>query len=167
MNQDKQIIIDELLARVNNAPYVIAFDYTAINVTEFTGLRSKLAEVGAKCQVAKNKLMSKALSLANQPDISAKLKGQIAYVTGEAEVVSAAKIVAEFAKTSKKAQFVSGFLDGKELTVEEIQALSQLPTREVQLAMLLGAINGVGSALARVVQAYADKDKVEEEATEA
>ena len=157
VNADKTVIIDNLLAKVNASPFLLVIDYTGVTVPEFTTLRAALSAAGASCVVAKNTFMVKAIAEAGLPDISSHLKGQTAYIMGESDVCAAAKAVNAFAKTSKKAAYKTGILDGAELSVDKIKALGDLPSREVLLATLLGTINGAGSALARVIQAYVDK----------
>jgi len=158
VNADKTIIIDDLKAKVNASPFLLVIDYTGVTVPEFTQLRAALATAGASCVVAKNTFMAKAVAEAGLPDISAALKGQTAYVMGDSDVCAAAKAINTFAKASKKAAYKTGILDGAELSPEKIKALGDLPSREVLLATLLGTINGAGSALARVIQAYVDKE---------
>lgn len=158
VNPDKTVIIEQLQAQVNASPFLLVIDYTGVTVPEFGKLRASLAEAGAKCVVAKNSLMAKAIAEAGLPDISAHLKGQTAFVMGESDVCSAAKAINTFAKASKKASYKTGILDGAELTPDKIQALGDLPSRDVLLATLLGTINAAGSALARVIQAYVDKE---------
>lgn len=158
MNSDKSIIIDELTSRVNSSPFLIVFDYTGVTVPEFGALREALSANGAQCHVAKNNFMRKALADANLPDISEHLTGQTAFVTGTQEVVGAAKVVNEFAKKSKKAPYKVAILDGAVLSADEIKSLGDLPPRDVLLAKLLGTINAPASALARVIQAYVDKE---------
>ena len=157
VNADKETIVTQLLEKVNASPFLLVIDYTGVTVPEFTGLRANLAEAGASCTVAKNSYMAKAIAAAGLPDVSASLKGQTAYVMGGSDICSAAKVINSFAKTSKKAAYKTGILDGAELTPDKIQALGDLPSREVLLATLLGTINGAGAALARVIQAYVDK----------
>ena len=158
VNADKEVIISQLLAKVNASPFLIVIDYAGVSVPEFTTLRASLAGVGASCTVAKNSYMAKALTQAGLPDITDALKGQTAYVTGESDICSAAKVINGFAKTSKKAAYKVGILDGAQLEPAKIQALGELPSREVLLATLLGTINGAGAALARVLQAHVDKE---------
>ena len=166
MNADKAVIINALQAKVNASPFLIVIDYAGITVPEFTELRANLAAAGASCMVAKNSYMTKALSEAGLPDISAALKGQTAYVMGESDVCAAAKVINGFAKKSKKAPYKTGILDGAELEPAKLQALGDLPAREVLLATLLGTINGAGAALARVIQAYVDKEGGSQETAE-
>ena len=167
VNADKETIVTQLLDKVNASPFLLVIDYTGVTVPEFTGLRANLAAAGASCTVAKNSYMAKAIAAAGLPDISASLKGQTAYVMGGSDICSAAKVINTFAKASKKAAYKTGILDGAELTPDKIQALGDLPSREVLLATLLGTINGAGAALARVIQAYVDKESGSEGAAEA
>ena len=49
-------------------------------------------------------------------------------------------------------------LDGAILSGDDIRAIGELPPRDQLLAKLLGTSNAAGSALARVLQAYVDKE---------
>ena len=157
VNADKETIVAQLLEKINASPFLLVIDYTGVSVPEFTKLRADLAATGARCTVAKNSFMVKAIAEAGLPDISASLKGQTAYVTGDKDICSAAKVVKAFAKTTKKGAYRVGILDGAELAPDQIQTLGELPSREILLATLLGTINGAGAALARVIKAYVDK----------
>jgi len=168
MNPDKKFIVDELLERVNNSPFVLVVDYTGMTVPEFATLREKLAEADAECHVAKNTFMRKTLELAELPAIDDALKGQTAFITGESDVCAAAKVVKNFIKEAKKPEINAGILDGDVLDAAQVQALADLPSREQLLAQLLGVINEPaaklvrtlnepGASLARVLQAKADK----------
>ena len=151
MNPDKEIIIQELLDRVNSSPFVLVVDYGGMTVPEFNDLRNRLSEGGAECHVAKNTYMKRALTDAGLPDISENLKGQTAFVTGEEDVCGAAKALANFAKEFSKPEIKAGVLDGNPLDADEIKALAKLPPREVLLAQLLGVLNAPASKLLRTI----------------
>lgn len=151
MNPDKKYIIDELFERVNTSPFVLVLDYTGMTVPEFNELRGKLSDNGAECHVAKNSYMRKALENANLPDISDQLLGQTAFVTGESDVCAAAKAVKEFAKKAKKLTVKTGILDGDVLDPAQVNALAELPPRDVLLATLLSVINAPATQLVRVL----------------
>ncbi len=164
MNPDKKIIIDGLLERVNASPFLIVVEYTGLSVQQFTELRNRLREIGAGCTVAKNTYMRKALVEAGLPDPGDQLTGQTAFITGESEVATAAKVLKNFAKEFKKPEIKLGILDDAILEKSQVEAIAELPSREVLLATLLGVINAPasklvrtinepGSSLARVIQA--------------
>ena len=117
MNPDKKIIIDSLLDRVNASPYLIVIDYTGLTVQQFTELRNRLDSSGARCTVAKNSYMRKALAEAGLPDIGNDLVGQTAFVMGECEVFAAAKAIKNFEKEFKKPEMKIGLLGNAVLDV--------------------------------------------------
>lgn len=169
MNPDKQIMIDELLGRINSSPFLIVTEYAGITVQQFSELRKRLRNAGSKCHVAKNSLVKQALRKSDAPeDVDRSLKGQTAIVTGESDICAAAKVLRDFAKEFTRPKLKSGILDGKYLTPEQITGLADLPPRPVLLAQLLGVLqapgarlvrtlNEPGASLARVLNAKAEK----------
>jgi large subunit ribosomal protein L10 len=151
MNPDKQIIISGLLERVNASPYLIVIDYTGLTVHQFGELRNRLDAGGARCIVAKNTYMRKALTEAGMPDISADLTGQTAFVTGESEVFAAAKAIKNFEKEFKKPQMKVGILGNAVLDAAKLQAIADIPSREAVLSQLLGTILEPASRIARII----------------
>lgn len=151
MNPDKQIIIDQLMERVNDSPYVLVVEYTGMTVPQFDELRTRLSEGGSECHVAKNRYMKRALAAAGLPELDDALAGQTAFVTGDSDVCGAAKVVKNFAKEFEKPAVKGGILDGEVLDAAQVSALADLPPREVLLATLLNVINQPGSMIARVL----------------
>jgi large subunit ribosomal protein L10 len=158
MNPDKKIIINGLLDRVNASPYLIVIDYTGLTVQQFTELRNRLGAGGANCTVAKNSYMRKALAEAGMPDIGADLTGQMAYVMGDAEVFSAAKVIKNFSKEFKKPEMKVGILGNAILDAESLKAIADIPSREAVLSQLLATILEPATRIARVVKAKFDPD---------
>lgn len=169
MNPDKEIIIDGLLERLNNSPYVLVVSYAGMTVPQFDEIRNRLGEVGSTFHVAKNTMVKQACAKAGLPDeLAEHLTGQTAIVSGDNDVCAASKIVKNFAAEFEKPEIRAGAMDGNLLSKENILALANLPTRDVLLATLLGVLqapasklvrtlNEPGAALARVLQAKADQ----------
>lgn len=152
MNPDKKIIIDGLLDRVNASPYLIVIDYTGLTVQQFTELRNRLGAGGASCTVAKNTYMRKALAEAGLPDIGDSLVGQTAFVMGESEVFSAAKVIKNFEKEFKKPEMRVGILGNAVLDEAKLKAIADIPSREAVLSQLLATILEPASRIARVIK---------------
>jgi large subunit ribosomal protein L10 len=152
MNPDKKIIINGLLERVNASPFLIVIDYTGLTVKQFTELRNRLGAGGARCTVAKNTYMRKVLTEAGLPDIGVDLVGQMAYVMGDNEVFSAAKILKNFEKEFKKPEMKIGLLGNAVLDAEKLKAIADIPSREAVLSQLLGTILEPASRIARVIK---------------
>lgn len=169
MKEVKQVIIDEILTRLNDSPFLLVADYSGMTVPQFETLRKELKGIGAKFQVAKNSLVRKASNSAEYPEGLAEfLKGQTAIVTGESDVCGAAKALKEFSKSTGKLAIRGGVLDGELLDEGKVKELADLPPMEVLQAQLLGVLsmpaqqlvtvlNEPGSSLARVMQAKADQ----------
>jgi large subunit ribosomal protein L10 len=118
--------------------------------------------------VIKNSFLKRAMSASGFPDVADKLTGQTAVVTGKADVAPVAKILKTFAAEFKIATLKIGVIDREVLSTADVEALADLPARDVLLAQLLGVLlapatklvrvlNEPASSLARLLQAKADK----------
>ena len=152
MKEVKQVIIDEILTRINESPFLLVADYSGMTVPQFEELRKRLKGKGAKFQVAKNTFVRQAANSAEYPEGLAEfLTGQTAVVTGESDVCAAAKELKDFAKENEKPGIRGGVLDGELLDEAKVKALADLPPMEVLQATLLGVLNQPGTMLARVL----------------
>ena len=168
MRPEKAYIVDDLTGRLNSSPFLFVADYTGLRVDQFAELRNRLSGVGARCHVVKNTFLRRAVADAGLPELG-ELKGQTAIVVGDQDVAAAAKVLKTFAAEFKKPTIRTGIVDRLVVSTEQIQAIADLPSREVLLATLLGVLqapasklvrvlNEPASALARVLQAKADKE---------
>jgi large subunit ribosomal protein L10 len=71
----------------------------------------------------------------------------------EDDPASLAKVLVEFAKANEKLVVKGGVLMDKPVTPEQIKAIADLPSREVLLATMLGAMNAVPTGFVRVLAA--------------
>ena len=168
MRAEKQYINDEYLARLNASPYFIVVDYRGLKVGPITELRKRLHKAGAEMHVVKNSIFRLAVKAAGVADVGASLNGQLAVVTGQRDVSTAAKVVKTFSAEFDKPKVRFGYLKNQRLESADIIALADLPSIEVLRSRLLGVImapatrlatvlNAPGTQLARVLQARVDK----------
>jgi large subunit ribosomal protein L10 len=167
MRAEKADIVADLQGRLNESPFLFVTDFTGLRVDEFTELRNRLATAGARCHVVKNTFLRRAAKEAGLPEIGG-LKGQTAIIVGDREVAVAAKALKNFVAEFKRPAVKSGVIDRAVVTTAQIEAIAELPSREVLLSQLLGVLNAPAtklvrvlkepaSALARVLQAKADQ----------
>ena len=168
---EKQAIVAALTEKFQNAAAGVIVDYKGVNVAEDTELRTKMREAGVDYFVAKNTLLRLAVDNAGLNELHDVLKGTTSVAICESDPVAAAKVVSEFSKkvaAQEKFTIKGGFVDGKVISVEEVKALADLPSKEVLIATVLGTliapVRGLAtvldaniSGLARVVQAIADQ----------
>jgi len=168
MRAEKQYITNEYLTRLNASPFFIVVDYRGLKVGPITELRKRLHKAGAEIHVVKNSVFRLAVKEAGVADVGASLNGQLAVVTGQKDVSSAAKVVKIFSAEFDKPKFRFGYLKNQRLESADIIALADLPPLEVLRSRLLGVImapatrlaaviNAPGTQLARVLQARVDK----------
>lgn len=169
MKEVKQIIIDQLVEQINEAPFLIVADYGGMTVSQFQELRKRLGELGARFQVAKNSFAKRAASSAEYPEgLADYLAGQTALVTGDGDVCAAAKAVKTFHKETGRPRLRCAVLDGELLDENKVVELADLPPMEILQAQLLGVLNmpaqqlvtvlnEPGASLARVLQAKSEQ----------
>ena len=168
MRPEKNLIINEIKARVDRTPYVLLTDYTGMAVEQFNELRNRLGAAHAEFRVVKNTLLRRALQGSQLPDLEGYLNGQSAVVLGDSDVSAAAKVLKNFPAEFQKPKLKVGILDKVVLDVPQILALADLPSKEVLQAKLLGLLmapasqlvrllNTPASQIAQVLKAHSDK----------
>ena len=168
MRPEKANIVSDLSEKLNRSPFLLVTDYQRMKVDQFGELRNRLAPAGAEMRVVKNSFLKRAMADSGLPDVGDKLIGQTAIVMGEKDVAPVAKILKTFAAEFKIATLKIGVVDKSLLSTAEVEALAELPSREVLLAQLLGlllapatrlvrVLNEPASAFARVLKAREEK----------
>lgn len=148
--EDKAQKVAELTEMVKGSLAILLADYRGISVAEARELRSGLKEVGAHYEVTKNTLMIRAAEKAGVSDIKEHLQGPTAIAFCPEDAVNPARVLVKFAKELKMLEIKGGILEGKLIDVEKIKFLASLPSREVLLSQLLGAMQGPIRGLAIV-----------------
>ena len=158
LEQKKQIVA-ELAERLKNSAAGVLVDYKGINVEQDTKLRRSFREAGVKYEVVKNTLLKLAVREAGLDELEAVLDGTTAIATSADDAVAPAKVFKDFVKENSTLEisFKSGFADGKVLSIDEINALADLPSREALLTMLASALLGTVRGLAVALNAVAEK----------
>src|SRR5213596_1315309 len=169
MRPEKASIVSDLSEKLNRSPFLLVTDYKQMKVDQFGELRNRLAPAGAEVRVVKTSFLKRAMSDSGLPDVADKLSGQTAIVMGQKDVAPVAKILKTFAAEFKVAALKIGVIDKSILSAQEIEALADLPLRDVLLAQLLGLLmspatklvrllNEPGASLARLLNAKAQKE---------
>ncbi|NLV88994.1 MAG: 50S ribosomal protein L10 [Tissierellia bacterium] len=150
--QAKQENIEEIKEKIDKAQAIVLVDYRGLNVEQLTELRRKYRSAGVEYKVYKNTMMRFAFKDAGFEEFNEFLKGPNAVAFGYDDPVQAAKITSEFAKEHKNLEIKAGIVDGKVIDVEGVNALAELPSREVLIAQVLGGFNAPIQGFANVLQ---------------
>lgn len=164
---DKVDAIAEIADRFRGASAALVTEYRGLSMTELTQLRRMLGET-ATYRVAKNTLVSRAARDAGVDGLEELFVGPTAIAFVQGEPVGVAKVLRDFARTHRALVIKGGYLDGRPLSVAEVNQIADLESREVLLAQLAGAMKGnvakaaglfsaPASQVARLAAALAEK----------
>ncbi len=151
----KQNDIDALHTELLQVSSVVLSSFEGLSVQQDTELRRAIQAAGGRYRVVKNTLAARAAQETPAAALLANLKGvnSIAYTTGDA--VALAKVLAKYAKDNEALTFRAGLVEGRVISVEELQALAALPTRDEVFAKLLGLLQAPAQRLVSVLSAPA------------
>src|ERR1700716_2421958 len=164
---------EKLNAELKNVSNAVVATYSKLTVMQDYELRKTLRGVGAKYKVVKNTLAELA---AKGTKVEEALKGlagvtSIAYTTGDP--VAMAKALTKYAKDTPEFTFKIGVVEGRVISIKEIEALATMPSKEELMSKLLflmnapaqrlvSAMNAVGRNLAVVVDQGVQQKKFKE-----
>src|SRR3954470_22790773 len=154
MNRDeKAVVIEEVASQIKEAQAIFAVDYRGLSVKQAADLRGRLIAIDANLRVVKNTLTERAADEVGADVLKQFLDGPTAFTFVNGDPVLAAKALAGFRREAQIPEFKGGWMDGKELSIEDIEALSRLPSLEVMHGQLVGMIASPLSGLVRSLNA--------------
>jgi large subunit ribosomal protein L10 len=141
MNRDqKAAAIAEIASQIDESDAVFAVDYRGITVAQVAELRATLRQSDATFKVVKNSLTERAADQVGAESLKDFLAGPTALTFVRGDIATAAKVVADYARTTQLLPFKGGLMEGATLDVEQIRSLSKLPSREVLYGQLVGVV---------------------------
>ena len=150
---EKKAVVEELKERFDKSIAGVFVDHCGLSVAEDTQLRNKLRAAGVEYSVIKNTMTRFAVQGTSLEEVDPILNGPTALATSDTDLVAAAKVLVEYAKTNKKLEIKTGYIEGKVISKEEITRLAELPSKEILVATVLGTLNAPIQGFATVLQA--------------
>jgi large subunit ribosomal protein L10 len=143
--------VEKLSKNLKDVSNIVVATYTKMTVPHDFELRKALRGAGAKYQVVKNTMAEKAAKGTKVEGALKDLAGvtSIAYTSGDP--VAMAKVLTKYAKDAPEFTFKVGVVEGRVVTIKEIEALATLPSKEQLVSKLLFLINAPAQRLATVV----------------
>jgi large subunit ribosomal protein L10 len=177
---EKVAVVEEVRERLEGSSGSVLTEYRGLTVKDMAELRVRLSEAGGDYKVFKNTLVRRAVSGSEHEALGSLLTGPTAIAFVREDITAVAKALRDFGRANPNLVMKGGLLDGKLLDGRDLAALADLPSRDVLLAQLAGALAaplrqlaGLMEALPRNLayglSALADQRRSEggEEATEA
>lgn len=147
-NKEKVSVLAE---RLKASASGVLIDYRGLTVEEDTELRNEFRKAGVEYKVVKNTLTNFAAKQVGLDDLDPILHGPTSLATHETDLIAPAKVIVEFAKKHKVVDIKSGFVEGKVISVDEINKLASLPSKEELIGMVLRGLNAPISGLVNVL----------------
>ncbi len=150
---EKVAVVDEVRERLSNATASVVTEYRGLTVAELAELRATLAAAGGDFKIFKNTLVRLAIEGGDHQQLSELLTGPTAIAFVHGDISAAAKALRDFAKNNPALIVKGGLLEGGLLSTNQLTALADLPSRDVLLARLAGAIAAPMQQMAGLLQA--------------
>ena len=158
--REKKEVVKNLVERFNNSAAGVFVTYSGLTVEKDTELRTKLREAGVEYTVIKNTLARFAANEVGYSEFSELFNGTTALATHESDVVAPAKVLAKFIEDNKENAGIAikgGFMDGKISSLEEINAISKIPSKDTLYAMVACSLNATIAGFARAINAVKEQ----------
>ena len=157
---EKEQLVSELKGKMDGATALYFTDFTGLNVKRMTDLRRRLRKAGVEYVVIKNTL---ALRAVNESGLTGgTLKGPTGVVVSK-DAAAAAKVLVDFARENEqKPTLKGGLVAGEVVSEADVKKLATLPSKEVALSLMAGAMNGVLMVFALALEAR--KEQLEQTA---
>ena len=140
--------VSELAEKIKTAKLVLLADYRGVNVEDITSIRANLRKTNSEYKVIKNNITRRALKECGYEGLDELLEGPTAVLLGYEDYLEPSKVIYEYTKDHDFYKIKGGIIDGKIVSAEEIITLAKLPSREVLIGKLAGALLGNVTKLA-------------------
>ena len=147
--ESKKEIVEKLKVLLDDSEMALVLDYKGLSIKEISDLRTRLQTSNGICKVTKNTLMRKAIDgKETWSELESLLTGTNAFILVKGDVGGAVKALQAFQKDTQKSQTKGGLFEGKLLSLDEIKAIGDLPSREILMAKIAGALNALPTKVA-------------------
>jgi large subunit ribosomal protein L10 len=152
---EKEAVLKDTRERISEVRGLYLADFSGMTVQSLSLLRKRCREQGVQFRVIKNTLLKRAFNERGIQELDSHLVGPTGLVFSPDNEMAPAKILSDFAKEFEKPRVKAAVVDGRLYDTKEIAKLAALPSREVMLSQLLGAVNALLATPANMADALA------------
>jgi len=151
--QEKTQEIDALKGLLQATPPTFVLSFSGLTVNQVSALRKKVRASSSRYRVVKNRLALRVIKGTPYEVLAPHFEGPTAIATSVKDAAALAKVLDEFTKDNQGLQVKAAWVDGRLVDKAAVKALATLPSREVLLARLLGALKSPMTRLVMVLKA--------------
>jgi large subunit ribosomal protein L10 len=148
---DKEKDLELLKTELAKVSTIILTTFQGTTVEEDTKLRRAVQAAGGHYRVVKNTLAGRAGAGTPHESILKDLAGPNSIAYTETDPVALAKALTKYAKDVPAFKFKSGMVEGRVLSIPEIQQLAQLPSKEELISKIMFLVNAPAQRIASVL----------------
>lgn len=150
--QEKEAVVASLTNQFSQSSASFLVGVKGLTVEQIEGLRKDLRKESAKLQIAKVRLMKRALQDAGSAQhLEPYLHEQIGLVFAKNEATATAKVLCEYSKKAEAFRVIVGSMDANLLDASAITFMATLPSREVLLAQVARALQAPSANFVNVL----------------
>jgi large subunit ribosomal protein L10 len=150
---EKVAVVDEVRDRLAESDGALLTEYRGLTVAEMAELRQSLSAAGGDYKIYKNTLVKIAVAGGPQAPMHELLSGPTAIAFVRGDVSAVAKALRDFSRANPNLVVKGGMIGEGVVSASDINALAELPSREVLLAQFAGALIAPLRQLANLVEA--------------
>jgi large subunit ribosomal protein L10 len=150
---EKQQDLDKLKTELAKVSTVILTTFQGITVENDTKLRRAVQAAGGKYKVVKNTLAERAGAGTSAENLLKNLTGTNSIAYTSTDPVALAKALTKIAKDVPAFQFKSGVVEGRVISIAEIQQLASLPSKEELISKIMFLLNAPAQRIAMALNA--------------
>lgn len=150
---EKKSKAEELRSQLATVSTVILSTFQGITVEQDTKLRRSVEAAGGHYEVVKNTVAERAAAGTPTEGLLKNLKGTNSIAFTKTDPVALAKILTKVAKDVPAFQFRAGFVEGRVISIQEINQLAQLPSKEELISKIMFMLNAPAQRVATALAA--------------
>jgi large subunit ribosomal protein L10 len=144
----KETEIDVLRSEFNSSGNAFVVSFQGLTVEKDQQLRRQLREAQLSYRVVKNTLAQRAVENTPLGGLSDQFVGPTAIAYSEKDPVGLAKVLTKFAKENAQFKFRAGVVEGRVISVRDIEALATMPSKEELISKIMFLVNAQAQRLA-------------------
>lgn len=150
----KQEDLNTLTEQFQNSKAAIVLSFNKLTVEKDQQFRNELRETGATYRVVKNTLARMAVEGTQFEEAKEHFRGVTSVAWTSNDPVDLSKVISKYLKEQKDIfEFKTGVVEGRLVTISEVEAIASLPSKEELIGKLLYLLNAPAQRLATVLNA--------------
>lgn len=132
--------VEKFTEELKGSDHVMVAEYKGLTTIELNEIRAKLAPLGSKCKIVKNRLAKIVLKNLGRSGLENDLKGPSALIYQGKDFAGIGKILFKYSEDHKNLKVKGAHAFGSVLNAQDLKSISDLPGREVLLSVLLARL---------------------------